>query len=1713
MKKILFKSITELASNLSKDYDSTVPDEIVIMFDKNSPIDLYSIGRLIAIIYFYQKSAYKFEIEINEKSKVKFKHLMTMGFDQICLAFGIRLTGSIDGEIQYKLLPTDIAFKTKSYWYCIHPLVLVNIENAYSEADAFKITNEILNNIAINIYSYLRDNLYVEPYKISYELNVIIYSIIKEIVLNIVLHSGSQYLLFGMTLNCENKPYSRTSRWGAGFEAGEDKFEILLLDIGKGIFKTINDELKTTDNDLIEKYLSVVPINNELKTVQEQENNLLKSIFHGNLVIRKGRKSEGLHEILDKVSWFNGLSTIRTGRTEVTVSGVGSKVDRFHNIVRPHVNYFTPGVIFDIVLPSQQVQNVAICSQIPKDNYLLGFQDRKYQIFRINRMPAALFGGRTTTELRRMMDLYVKEFFEQFESISNSRSDSCRFIEIDLKNSKNINEHFIDSFLQEICKGSIENNLLEIFQYFFFSNVPRKIIFNLRNRVCSTFLRLKKVFCLFIDETDQPNFIGAPRISDAIYDVEKSLKLILFNKQIKKSILLSKDNLNLGEDAVEIIENLASRNENAMFYKKEIKNDMVFCFNNIMEVLFYQRRDKLKNEITSNCIPDDESFMLKLMNGTYVRRITNYQNIWSQSNYLFTASKLLVQKMEKPATNTIIAFSYNGDKLAYYIQNILSTTRVIIVDPNNENCWGNLGIGSDFIIVIDSILYGDENSFLTKFLDFINNNYNVSPKYILTIRSNNNTFLLNRSLQVYSLFEENELNSDKFQNLTDPIYCYTCKEQGIFPICLTPIGNNSQSNYPEKVKGFKYSEIELSAEFWHNVSTLGIIQPYSTSKEKRNILFYENNEKILEYQRTRILLESNIIDFIKTKLKLKIDVIIHPNHTVGAFLANFIAQNLPKSPVILTLRQEEYGGNINISEDEYDYFIQKLNHIKETEGHNLRALIVDDSIVTGSSIFTMVGISKKLNLKLQGIFVILNRLSKPISESISALKIPFSYMYRLHLPLISSQDHPDNLIPRWNDIICSKYNNFNINIFSKTIKDKSSVPYLLWDEINIKINITKLLKIKKDNLNFTNIRSKYAHELKHIVNGLILHPDINILDFYTRLAITYNFLEYLTLEEVFWLLLKKFYEDDDKDDEKETCNIAFLRKVLFLIAFSENIKQPSCFKNYLNLINSLHKEIIESGNWEKNKHLIFDIMFSQIMINDITFIDQCCDYFSELFKIKKKENVDSIIEEIIGGLSWGIAAFKEINDHSLLESQVNKIVDFTNKYKDDAQITQLVITIFYPFLKDNIKLCQILEFYNWDLSNKLIYSIENDNSIYKYLSRAPGFSFTLKTTMAICNAEIILLFTKSKSATQYYFLDYELKSRAKPEDEIEKKILKDEMFDEEIKNMIRDGQSFYSDKRKNISELEKFYIGPHEKFKWMYGSKIANNLNEDNEYYIILGYPESKLYDSLEYHSGKVNLVKSVVFYWLIIKNNISRIISNIYKVHIISPSAMNLSISSINTIHHWKESGDNPKFLLTLALTLNGIDGFFQKAFNIQKNIAFKPKAIIDKVITIKEDLLFNLNKTKEIINIKNPNSLAWIKKVNDKSVEIITMGIDFPDEILLLWFHSTILEFIFIECLRNSLVHYKTKIEIKMSIIKNEECNSNNDHWFGFEMINDFNGGKENNKHGTGLVACKKLANAVGGSFENFIENNNEIWKIKLKLPAYEVPKKLVRLLYEYN
>jgi orotate phosphoribosyltransferase len=1680
--------------------------------------DLYTLGRILSLLNAVKRDlSIEVILDFRSISDSRIERLHSLGFFSCCKEMEIPYTPQV--AVQGYLIPFKEVLSKKSYMYCLVPLtklpISIDNSNNYYDSDglnelsseteenmAHKICHSMLAEISVTIHDSL-ESIGIKYEDVALEMSHILFVVLNELLLNAIMHSGEKELIVAVSLNRQVSSIIRPHRAGFHNTDASDQFEILVMDFGRGVLKSLLTELVENKHININRYCNILEdIDDYGVLLKENEESVLTSIFHGNLVIRKGRKSEGLYNLASRVAWFGGILNYRSLRTEVQYFG-----DRYKSkgarIRRHPRKYFLPGVIACSVLPSHQVRVLA--------NRIKSCSNNTYNdeicIKPFEKPLEDLFKVQTESDLRRKVELYAKYIIEEYLEVSRNNQGKNIFIEINLGLSKSVNTEFLDNLIQELCKvtGGFSLGDKGIFSRIFFSNVRRRVIRSLENQNCEAFLKVIHNFCLFLDEVDQPYFIGIPRTTDKIFDLKDALTGLFFKNESSADYLQSKDGWFLSDAQIEYLTQILSSSSKSLFYYLRKDDVLHFYAHDIVGNLQksrYQHLEYLENYI----IPSHNKSAVRLSNGNYVSGIIDFVEFWDNRKRLLDCTKLLLKKASIPPVNTLVGFVHNGDKLAGAIQYLTGAVSLVMVDMVHSKSRKHIELGDRYALVIDVLYPGDEDGYI---YEFVTSENRRPPEYILVfcdLHSRNDTLIEKKlflDIPVISLLDHttSSLPIQVEPNKEDVIY--SLEDGTIYPelsSLLTTTNNTQQKYRGEHIEEhFPYDPIELSAEFWHNVSTLGIISPIQTGRESRQLLFYENNERIVQHQRTRDFLEEFVADFVKAKLHLKVDVIMHPTHPVGAFLASQAERNLSTNPKILSLRQREYGGCIEISKRDFSRFRNIISQFNS--GSRKNVLILDDSVITGRSIFTMLGLAERLGLRVVGVLVLLNRMSPEISASLTSLPFIFTYLYRLHMEALSENSNPDIKVLQWSRELKKTVNSRFIFRWSEYIQSSPLDSYFLRDRADIEKNFKAFSIVQ--NFQFSEIDVIFKkHELRQIINGLLLHPNPHILSMYTRIAIAYNFFGRLVHEEVFWSLLRAFV-DKGLFDPKGKDEIYFVRKILYLLAFSKYIYSEKAFSDFVGVCQTCIDKCFYELSWQQTSDFAADILMILGSVGSETLFTEGNRIIDALWSQALQYNGSYTNEarNILGAYAWSIAVLdieRKVSLNTVYREQIASNFDVSIG-DGDRQI--LLLDIFASYIMKDTPLRERINILTLKSQDKFLNALKvnnnEQNDLFTYLSDAPGYTFTMLTALSICIADTVLLFAKCDTDDHYFLRSSEVASGITYDSKNPVPQFSSDIFSSRIQNRMNDNLFFFSNDSRELDALSHF--SGNANHLWAFGVPVRQSTNLIGEqYYMIFAYNVKRFDDAY---------LRTAYYYWLQLEILLRDILPSIHEKHILSSTSTNALLNTLRSFHAPKLN-DEKKLILAISMTLSNIGKLLQRAVSTSREKAMKPDQLLD-------DLRKTISQLKECVEQAQKNILK--KEISliptgdgEWPIKFITSRNDMQNDIGYISFHNSILYFVSYECLNNALVHYKDEITVKLTVARSE-TSEDKDIIIKLFIYNDCL--TSDRKEGTGLSACEAAIKAVGGRFDSKYDQNTKLWKTEIHMNAYSIPENFTKdFLYEY-
>jgi len=1724
-------------------------------------LDLFALGRLLALIHQLKASPLQIECEFvfptsrrNVIVNRSLNNLRTLGLFDYCSANGITCEFAakpqldLPGFLEEPAEAQEGAITSKLYWRCLVPLHAHSFPEVPggNERQIVAEVNRFVKIFADQLQESLGE-LRIHPKEIGLELSRILFSVFRELLSNTITHSRRNEFLVAMTISRETDTRFRPHRPGITFLAGQDKYELLVMDFGRGILPSVTSTLDFRPDSKIPEsdYFGSTEWNDSHRIVGAKEESLLSNVFRGDLVIRRGRKSEGLFEMAQTLSWFGGMLSLYTGRSELQISAIES--EQLDTRVRPARNpHYLPGVIASPILPSHQLKTVLIKNLMAENSSSSGHrpESKACVIHQFTPLPSGFWGGSSVLKIRRRSELDAELILAAYQNEKRNESKDETsgdfvpvFWDVNLKMSENVDVSFIDSLIQELCKKieKVEGGTSKNFFKLIFTNVPRNVIQALEKRNCKSFLMLKETFCLMLDEADEPHFLGVPRVSRNIFDIQEALGLLLNSGSLTREELLGHKEFGLAEYAADYLQTLLSTNRDSLFYCREIDGEVLFECYDIRSALSRLRYARFA-DLPSVSVPNDSHTIFRLRNGTYVDRVYDFCLFWSDNDRLVDCTKLLLERSGFPLVETVVSFMHNGDRLASAIQRFTKIPNLIIADPHNPESWNLLSIEEDCILVVDALYTGDDHSgYVTRFIKEVSSSARI--KQILAFcdfRENSATAAstqiasANRDLAGIEVISVPIPEAVPLPRTTVPHPEDTIVQNLQARILPRPHPSPSRAKIGKELKAraYEYSPIELSTEFWQNVSALGVIDSKRTGREDRNVLFYENNERLIQNSRMRRIVSDFVSDYVKNMAELKVDVILHPTHPIGSFLAQMVSSQLSQKPLVLPLPQRKYGGRIEISSDDYTYYRQLIAEFMESrQSDSLTSLIVDDSVLTGSSLFTMLGVSERLGLRAKGILVLLSRLSPEVSGALSLLPIDFVYLYRLHMPILTDDQSPDSKLETLNDKILVSSKSYFGHLWAKKLSQEQS-HFQLFEE---QIDPDTPPSVTPDfvaNVEATKIDS---HKLNQIIHSLILHPDPTILSFSIRVAIAYNFLEQLVHEDAFWGLLDALFESATAPSIYSQ-SIQFVQKILYILAFSTYIQPLAIYTLYEAACFRLAKMCFDREDWVALCPLVTDcIMWLGVIgseklpelgkfalgavlkhaLQDLsesgapqkTIRDADPDYVMDLRRAART---------IIGAFGWSIQTYSLNKGLDVLENGsaidlVNTVI--ANQFSTEENL--ILIDILEPLLSVSPELREKLEIDEWRNEDVFIERLVADdlgNEMISYLKNAPGYTCTLKTLLRICKADTVLLFVKNELDEEFFLRVFETRDNKRAGDELGTKNLSEDFLPPVVRERMKEGL-FFSSSNPDYARLLNDYSKDSQHLWCMGGAVNAKSPESSNmNYYVILGYKKRK---------PTRNFQSTAYFYWLKCEALLREVLPRIHRRYVESSTEWNALVQAIRPFHpiKWNDPTQSDlvnarRQILSYAMANSDIGNILRRAVQMSSEPVYTLTGIRDQIGKIEKALQINVGSvleenatlaSKSVINLN-----GWPVTPSEAS------ALSRKQESIFCAFHMAVLEFIAYECLCNALSYYDTKISLGIEfepkrnsntikvimVIKNDIHASLAD---GAERLNT-----------TGKVACETAAAAVAGEFRSG-KDAQGLWVSVAEIPGYCVPDQLRKQLHD--
>jgi orotate phosphoribosyltransferase len=1726
---VKFSSCSAFISQATKALEEDTDAELEIEIDSSaSLLDFYTLGRLLAFledVWNTRRIRSRLAFPLTTERSLRLKHLDNLGFFNYC-ADRPHIDHNVewpfpDKHRQQELITfADAILAKKTYWYCLLPLTEVSVEAAKTEEDIDRQVRRHLRSISETVMARLPD-IGLTFGQIGLEVSRILYTCFREMISNAVTHSGAATFTCGMSISRETGLSQRQSRERQLGQAGVHKYDVLVMDTGRGVYSSVRNTFDRELPNPAQGYLTSHAWEPDYRVDHELEASVLTSLFQSDNILRSGRRSEGLHEVARTLEWFAGRMSYRTGRTAVVVSAEGRDlaVDR---ISARDQRYYLPGVVASFVLPSNQLKVAALQEQakLVPDSATSMATAKVTQVVHtaIREAPSGLFGAGSRMRIRRQSQLNAAEIECWFES----REDSSEVLEIDLQLSPGIDLEFFDSLLQELCKRGATGTRQgsgESVSRIVFTNVPRQVIKKLESGSAASLMMLRGVFALMLDETDAPHFVGLPRPTENSNDIDECANLVWASGRVSVHHL---DKI-LGPDPAVVEQLVGTLRRHSCFGVEGSGGAVVLSRIAVVEAIRKRRQHALRG-VEDFELPTGKDEVFRLHNGKTVNSLLDYALFWSTRGHALDCAKEMIAVAPFPPTDTIIAFMNNGERIAGEVQRFTNAASLIIVNPARPDQWPNLDAASDCILVIDAIHCGDDEpgdtAYVRRFIEEYddardsNNRMDSGSRDSTRIAVRGVYCMVNHTIGTPEPITE--IAGHKIHHLigdipvgptpSPPEITTNALREGEHFLRLKPTprgavgdaGSLSSAKH-RTLRSPEFTPIELSTEFWHNVSELKIVSQSHTGREERSVLFYENNERILQHPRTRRYLQAMIGEYVRNTLDLKVDVILHPTHPVGAYLSQVIASFLTHPPMIYPLTQRRYGGSIELTEADYRYF-EDLTEAARDKGREMRTVIVDDSVLSGGSLFTMLGIASKLHLQVVGTYVLLNRLTAEVSDALHQIAPNFAYLYRLHMPLLKEDDSPDQVLRRISSCVHDDAtSHFCIRTCDTLLGEESH--FLAGDaeiDENTPPQVDGLRIEPEDELVIERFK------LEHILGQLILHPETRILDRYTRVAIAYNFLGKLAYCKSFWNML------DDMASVLGECarssqNAFFLRKIIYIAAFSRHTYPRLNYVRLQALCESIVNSCFESKAWIEHKSVVAECLMSLGIVGSERIVSLSCQHGPAIAQLAMDDTISiderEAARDVAGALAWGLGALRTRKE--LLPGTQLSVCASVPRERTSARYLGdlLLIDMLETSLEELESLRTSLGIEPSTAADRLLDVIgipARGTSAFNFLAGAPGYTCTLKCILELCTADTVLLYAKNETDQDYLLWSFETRHEKQPMDELTPDDLKHTVFPSPTtRKHIEDGVFFVADSDGDCGALNRF--SRDTKHSWCFGARVHTRKGPSS-YYVVVGYSRLRL------NRTRLN---TAYYYWLKYERVIREILPSVYNRYFISSSAWNALVQSFRAVHA-RQLTVEPGRGTILRFAMGSLDprGLMQRAVRMSREPITETAGVNKQVEECQRDLQQAVESVcREIEKMTGVQLMPGL--VPNMSVEKAFAGTrtDVPE---LFSLPKEVLEFILYESICNAYSHGATELRLETEVKRVDPDAKARDIRVVVRIRNDLPEEASTRipalvAKGTGREACRAAARAVGGDYKSEPTESGKLWESEITLYGYGLPEDL--------
>ena len=303
--EVVFKSCSAFINKAVGDLQrGDIRQDLDISIDsKATLLDLFSIGRLLSFLdaanRHYGCKA-RFSFPSSRANSARLVRLSELGFFKYCNAIPYLNHTAGDISIQQQLPFARAIGEKKAYWFCLIPLQTICVEPCKTEANIDTQVRQHLKSLSHQICKGL-ERIQISYDQVGVEISRILYTCFREMISNTITHSGTRSFICAMTISREAGSIRRQHRPGSDPVSGEHKYDLLIADMGRGIFQSAMQTLNADFREPSTDYLAPAVWSSLFSSDYQREQSIISCLFHDDLVIRRGRRSEGLHD--SRPSW------------------------------------------------------------------------------------------------------------------------------------------------------------------------------------------------------------------------------------------------------------------------------------------------------------------------------------------------------------------------------------------------------------------------------------------------------------------------------------------------------------------------------------------------------------------------------------------------------------------------------------------------------------------------------------------------------------------------------------------------------------------------------------------------------------------------------------------------------------------------------------------------------------------------------------------------------------------------------------------------------------------------------------------------------------------------------------------------------------------------------------------------------------------------------------------------------------------------------------------------------------------------------------------------------------------------------------------------------------------------------------------------------------------------------------------------------------------